>query len=140
VELTPIRLSCYGYMNTISTYNTYLSTHQLSDYSESSIGWIFSVYIFLTFFCGIQIGPIFDARGPRLLVLSGSILMMASILLMGICSRMYSPRCLNLNLFLTGRRVLAIPCCLRHTRRSWHVSDRHACSRSYRPFLPGQAR
>lgn len=77
-------------MNTISTYNTYLSTHQLSNYSESSIGWIFSVYIFLTFFCGIQIGPFFDAQGPRLLVLLGSILMMASIMLMGICSRMYS--------------------------------------------------
>lgn len=76
-------------MNTISTYNTYLSTHQLSDHSESSIGWIFSVYIFLTFFCGIQIGPVFDARGPRLLVLAGSILMMASIMLMGICSRVF---------------------------------------------------
>lgn len=68
-------------------YNTYLSTHQLSDHSESSIRWIFSVYIFLTFFCGIQIGPVFDARGPRLLVLAGGILMMASIMLMGIWSR-----------------------------------------------------
>lgn len=48
-------------MNTISTYNTYLLTHQLYDNSESSIGWIFSVHIFLTFFCGIQIGPVFDA-------------------------------------------------------------------------------
>ena len=53
----------------------------MSDYGESSIGWIFSVYIFLTFFCGVQIGPVFDARGPRLLVLLGSILMMASLML-----------------------------------------------------------
>lgn len=91
-QFTPkngLGLSCYGYMNTISTYNTYLSIHQLADHSESSIGWIFSVYIFLTFFCGIQIGPVFDARGPRLLVLAGSILMMASIMLMGICSRVF---------------------------------------------------
>ena len=81
---------CYGYMNTISTYNTYLSTHQLSDHSESSIGWIFSVYSLLTFFCGIQIGPVFDVRGPRLLVLAGS------IMLMGICSRVFI-----LNIYIT---------------------------------------
>lgn len=80
------RLACYGYMNSISTYNTYLSTHQLSPHSTSSVGWIFSVYIFLTFLCGIFIGPVFDARGPRALVFAGSVLMMASVLLMGICT------------------------------------------------------
>jgi hypothetical protein len=48
-------------MNSISTYNIYLSTHQLSHYSASSIGWIFNIYIFLTFLCGIFIGPVFDA-------------------------------------------------------------------------------
>jgi len=73
-------------MNSISTYNTYLSTHQLSNYSASSVGWIFSIYIFLTFLCGIFIGPVFDARGPRVLVFAGSVLMMASIMLMGICT------------------------------------------------------
>lgn len=86
-------LACYGYMNSISTYNTYLSTHQLEQYSASSIAWIFSTYIFLTFLCGIFIGPIFDARGPRLLVLTGSLLMMASIMLMGICTGKCMLRC-----------------------------------------------
>lgn len=80
------RLACYGYMNSISTYNTYLSAHQLEQYSASSIAWIFSTYIFLTFLCGIFIGPIFDARGPRALVAAGGGLMMASIMLMGICT------------------------------------------------------
>ena len=73
-------------MNSISTYNTYLSTHQLAHHSTSSIGWIFSIYIFLTFLCGIFIGPIFDARGPRVLVFAGSVLMMASVMLMGVCT------------------------------------------------------
>ena len=80
------RLACYGYMNSISTYNTYLSTHQLSHYSASSIGWIFSIYIFLTFLCGIFIGPVFDARGPRGLVFAGSVLIMGSVMLMGVCT------------------------------------------------------
>lgn len=80
------RLACYGYMNSISTYQAYLSTNQLRDYSDSSTGWIFSIYIALTFLCGIFVGPIFDAKGSRVLVLVGSILMMLSIMLMGVCT------------------------------------------------------
>lgn len=68
-------------------FQAYLSTHQLSGYNESTIGWIFSVYVFLSFFCGIQIGPVFDAKGPRLLTLAGSIFIVASMLLLGICTR-----------------------------------------------------
>jgi MFS family permease len=76
-------------MNTISTYNTYLLANQLVSCSKASVGWIFSVYIFLTFFAGIQIGPIFDARGPRMLVLVGSVLMIASVMLLGVCTRTF---------------------------------------------------
>lgn len=61
----------------------------MSHYDESTIGWIFSVYTFLSFFCGIQIGPIFDAYGPRLLVLAGNILLIASMLLLGVCKEYY---------------------------------------------------
>jgi MFS family permease len=59
--------------------------NQLSPYSKSSVGWIFSTYIFLTFFASVQIGPIFDAKGPRILVLSGSVLMISSVMLLGSC-------------------------------------------------------
>ena len=48
--------ACFGYMNTIGIYQAYISHHQLASYSESSIGWIFSVYIFLSFGGGIYIG------------------------------------------------------------------------------------
>ncbi|KAK5141558.1 hypothetical protein LTR04_002552, partial [Oleoguttula sp. CCFEE 6159] len=70
-------LAAFGLMNSVGTFQAYLSTHQLAAYSESQIGWIFSVYVFLAFFCGIQIGPVFDAKGPRLLVLVGSVLLVA---------------------------------------------------------------
>ena len=76
----------FGYMNTIGIYQAYVSTHQLSEYSESSIGWIFSVYVFLAFGCGIQIGPVFDKHGPRLLILSGSVLLVLSAFLMSVCT------------------------------------------------------
>lgn len=69
-------LCAFGLMNTIGTIQAYLSEHQLQGYSPSVIGWIFSIYIFLAFFCGLQIGPLFDAKGPRWLILSGSILIL----------------------------------------------------------------
>lgn len=72
-------------MNTVGTYQAYLSTHQLVNYNESTIGWIFGIYAFLAFVAGVQVGPIFDAKGPRWLVLAGSVLMMATYLLMGVC-------------------------------------------------------
>ena len=67
-------------MNTQGTFQAYLSRHQLADYSESSIGWIFGLYVFLCFFCGAQIGPIFDAKGPRWLVLTGSVCLVVGVL------------------------------------------------------------
>ncbi|KAF2100320.1 monocarboxylate transporter [Rhizodiscina lignyota] len=80
-------LSSLGVMNTLGVFQAYISTHQLADYDESAIGWIFSVYAFFAFFCGVQIGPIFDAKGPRLLILSGSILVVLSMMLLGICTK-----------------------------------------------------
>lgn len=71
--------ACFGVMNTGGVYQAYLSTHQLGPYSESTIGWIFSIYIFLSFACGILIGPFFDAKGPFLLVASGSVCLVLGI-------------------------------------------------------------
>ncbi|KAI9817177.1 MAG: hypothetical protein M1827_001289 [Pycnora praestabilis] len=79
----------FGMMNSLGIFQSYLSTHQLSNDSEGKIGWIFGVYVFLSFFCGVQIGPFFDAKGPRLLVLAGSILLIASMMLLGICTKYY---------------------------------------------------
>lgn len=76
-----------GLVNTIATFQAYIKNHQLKDYSAGSTGWIFGMFAFLTFFCGVQIGPIFDARGPRFLVLAGAICEMAMISLIGICTQ-----------------------------------------------------
>ncbi|CAI6339722.1 unnamed protein product [Periconia digitata] len=80
-------VASFGMMNTVGVFQSYLSEHQLKDYDEFTIGWIFSVYVFLSFFCGIQIGPVFDAHGPRLLILAGSICVCASMLLLGLCTK-----------------------------------------------------
>ena len=78
----------------VGVFQAYLSEHQLKNYDESTIGWIFSLYVFLSFFCGIQIGPLFDAHGPKLLVIAGSVLMCACMFLLGLCTRKSPQLCL----------------------------------------------
>lgn len=76
-----------GLMNSIGIYQAWISTHQLAHLSSGQIGWIFGLYNFLVFFCGIQIGPIFDAKGPRFLMWFGSILVVLTFVLMGFCTQ-----------------------------------------------------
>ncbi|KAL1304531.1 hypothetical protein AAFC00_003513 [Neodothiora populina] len=79
-------LASLGTMNTIGVFQAYIASHQLAHYEESEIAWIFSVYSFLSFFGGVQIGPYFDLKGPRLLIFAGSICMIASMLILGSCT------------------------------------------------------
>ena len=67
-------MAVFGIMNTIGIFHAYLSEHQLNDYSPGTIGWIFGLYLFITFFASLQIGPIFDVHGPKWLMLAGSLL------------------------------------------------------------------
>ncbi|KAM3413880.1 hypothetical protein BST61_g10554 [Cercospora zeina] len=80
-------MAAFGYMNTVGTYSAYLATNQLSSYTESSISWIFSVYIFLAFGAGVQIGPIFDKHGPFWLTVAGAVCLLLSIFLLGVCTQ-----------------------------------------------------
>lgn len=94
--------ACFGLMNTIGIFEAWISTHQLSGYSPSVIGWLIGIYIFLAFFCGVLIGPIFDAYGPRLLVAVGTVCLVGGIV--GLA-------------FSTGKALFLVPI-LYSTRRS----------------------
>jgi MFS family permease len=72
----------------MGSFRNYISKNQLSDYNESSIGWIFSLYAFLAFFCGIYVGPFFDKYGPRWLVFVGGLCVIMDMKLLGLCTRM----------------------------------------------------
>lgn len=82
-------LSVYGLINSSAVFESYFATHQLADSDSSTIGWIFSLYLFVVFFAGIQVGPIFDRHGPRLLVAVGSVLVVASQMILGFCTGKY---------------------------------------------------
>ena len=75
-----------GLLNSIAPLQSYVATHQLLHYPESSVAWIFSLQLFIVFFTGIQIGPLFDALGPRILTLAGTVCLVTSVLLLGECT------------------------------------------------------
>jgi len=75
-----------GIANSLASFQAYISENQLSSHSPGQIGWIFSIYTFLSFACGIYIGPLFDVYGPRWLLLPGSICVVLSMFLLGVCS------------------------------------------------------
>jgi MFS family permease len=77
-----------GLLNTLGTFQSYISTHQLSHYSDGTIGWIFSIYTFMAWFCGIFIGPLFDKWGPKWLILAGSVCVVGAMMLLGECTGM----------------------------------------------------
>jgi hypothetical protein len=79
-------VACFGLMNSIGAFQASVSEVQLKNYSDGDIGWIFSVYVFLAFFCGVLFGPIFDTHGPRWLVLAGSVLLVTAVMLISISS------------------------------------------------------
>ncbi|KAL9115709.1 MAG: hypothetical protein Q9227_000077 [Pyrenula ochraceoflavens] len=78
-------LAVLGETNTFAVYQNYFISHQLAGTSVGKVGWIFGVYAFLAFFGGIQFGPIFDAIGPRVLVFAGSVITVASTLILAQC-------------------------------------------------------
>lgn len=78
-------LSLFGLINSAAVFESYFSTHQLAHKTASEIGWIFSLYLFIVFFVGIQVGPFFDRFGARVPVAVGGALIFLSLLLLSWC-------------------------------------------------------
>lgn len=78
-----------GISNTIGFLQAWLSTHQLADYTEAQVSWIFSIFSFLLFFGGVQVGPIFDSYGIHVLLIPGSIGTVASLVILAQCTEYY---------------------------------------------------
>ncbi|KAI4848324.1 putative monocarboxylate transporter [Aureobasidium sp. EXF-8845] len=84
-----IMFSGMGLLNVLSSLHAFLSTHQLSSYSPSSVGWIFSTFPFFLYFAGVQIGPLFDVYGPRVLVITGSVGLVTSLMCLSVSTEYY---------------------------------------------------
>ena len=82
-------LASIGMTNIMGSFQNYISENQLSDYNESTIGWIFSLYAFLAFFCGIYVGPFSDKYGPRWSIFAGSMCVIMDMMLLGFCTSIH---------------------------------------------------
>ena len=94
-------------MNTIGTFRTYLVHNQLQAYSTADVGWIFGLYLFMAFFSGIQTGPMFDAHGPKLLMAAGSLCLVATVFLLGICESLSASNIIYLAILDRPSRIPA---------------------------------
>lgn len=82
-----IIMSSFGLQSAIGIFQSYWATHQLAAYSSSEIGWISAVNIFITLGGGVQVGPLFDARGARELLLLGSGFHLGALVAMEWCTQ-----------------------------------------------------
>lgn len=73
-------------MQSVGTLQSYLQLNQLSEYSTGDIGWITGLYMFLSYFFNIQIGPICDHYGPMIIGPVGVALTVASFLILAECN------------------------------------------------------
>lgn len=70
----------FGWITCIGVFQAYYTTHQLRDYSASTIGWIPSVETFMLFL-GVPIfGGLFDRLGPTIILIIGSVLHVGGLL------------------------------------------------------------
>lgn len=81
-----VSFSVFGIINTSAVFESYFTEHQLKGENPSRVAWIFSVYLFLIYFMGLLVGPVFDHYGHRILILTASILAVVSPFILSFCS------------------------------------------------------
>jgi hypothetical protein len=79
-----------GLVNSTGVLEAYLSNSIISSYSASATGWIFGIYVFVSYLGGIQTGPIFDARGPGELMIFGSLCILVGIFTVSFATSVYA--------------------------------------------------
>lgn len=85
-------LSCFtlfGIMNTMGAIETYVESHQLAKESVTSVSWIFSIYMFVSLFSGLFVGPLYDSFGARWLVAIGGLLTFVGNFSMANCTEIW---------------------------------------------------
>ena len=75
-----------GIYNTAGVFEVVISKVILPEESPSTLGWIFSIYAFVNWFCGVQVGPTFDAMGPRALIIAGTFCTLIGIFSLSVCT------------------------------------------------------
>ncbi|KAH3898679.1 related to Probable transporter MCH4 [Saccharomycodes ludwigii] len=72
----------FGVINTLGAIQTYISREQLANVSSSTVSWIFSSYLAITFSSSVFVGAYFDRNGAFAPMVIGSVLFIAGLMAM----------------------------------------------------------
>lgn len=75
-----------GIVNSTGVFQAYVSNTILESTSENDVSWLFGIYVFLSYFCSVQIGPIFDVRGPKELITIGGVFLLVGTFTLSLCT------------------------------------------------------
>ncbi|KAF2473027.1 MFS general substrate transporter [Lindgomyces ingoldianus] len=79
----------WGIINTFGSYQTYYETDLLPDSTPSAISWIGSTQAFLLLIVGAITGPVYDAGHFRILLVSGSFMLVLGQMMLSLCKEYY---------------------------------------------------
>ncbi|QLG73712.1 hypothetical protein HG535_0F02230 [Zygotorulaspora mrakii] len=85
VGLIPV----FGLMNSIGAIESYISKNQLANVAPSTISWIFSLYLSISFFSCILAGGYFDRNGSRMPLCIGTIAYVGGVMALANCSTVW---------------------------------------------------
>ncbi|KAF2797761.1 MFS general substrate transporter [Melanomma pulvis-pyrius CBS 109.77] len=79
----------FGWINCIGVFQNYYQSHQLSNYSPSTVSWIPSCEIFVMFFPGPFVGFFYDNYGPKYLIIVGTLFHVFGIMMTSLSTEYY---------------------------------------------------
>ncbi|KUI70974.1 putative transporter MCH4 [Cytospora mali] len=78
--------STWGMINTFSVFQTSYESGELFKASSSDISWIGSIHCFLLELTGLVAGPIYDRGHLRLLIITGSFMVVFGLMMLCLCT------------------------------------------------------
>ncbi|GES65077.1 monocarboxylate permease-like protein, mch4 [Aspergillus terreus] len=79
----------WGMINTFAVFQTYYERGELFEASSSNISWIGSIQCFLLQLTGVVAGPIYDRGHLRLLLITGSFLVVFGLMMLSLCKEFW---------------------------------------------------
>ncbi|KAH9838541.1 MFS monocarboxylate transporter [Rhodofomes roseus] len=84
-----LAFTSFGQLNAFGVFQTYYAENLLQDYTLSSISWIGSVQLVITYISGIILGRVFDIYGARSSLVIGWILSTFSLMMTSLSRKYY---------------------------------------------------
>lgn len=76
----------FGWLNCLGVFQSYYQSHQLRQYSPSTIAWISSLEIFVMFFPGPIVGWAFDNFGAKYILVIGAFFHVLGLMMTSLCT------------------------------------------------------